>query len=48
MDKEEERLEAFERMYQNVKERYVDTISKIEKLKGKWKDKECHIQSITG
>ncbi len=41
MDKEE-RLEAFERMYQNVKERYVDTISKIEKLKANGK-----IKSVT-
>lgn len=38
----EERLEAFEKMLQNVNDRYSDTISKMEKLKAEGK-----IKSVT-
>lgn len=38
----EERLEAFEKMLQNINDRYSDTISKMEKLKAEGK-----IKSVT-
>lgn len=38
----EERLEAFEKMLQNVNDRYSDAISKMEKLKAEGK-----IKSVT-
>ncbi len=38
----EERLEAFEKMLQNVNDRYSDTISKMDKLKAEGK-----IKSVT-
>ena len=38
----EERLEAFEKMLQNVNDRYSDVISKMEKLKAEGK-----IKSVT-
>lgn len=40
--RKEERLEAFEKMLQNVNNRYSDTISKMEKLKAEGK-----IKSVT-
>jgi len=35
----DERLEAFEKMLQNVRERYSDTVAKIDALKAKGKTK---------
>jgi len=40
--RKEERLEAFEKMLQNVNDRYSDIISKMEKLKAEGK-----IKSVT-
>lgn len=36
---ERERLEAFEKMLQNVKERYADSANKMKKLKAEGKEK---------
>lgn len=36
---EKERLEAFEKMLQNVKERYADSANKMKKLKAEGKEK---------
>lgn len=43
---EQERLEAFEQMYQNVKERYADTCQKMETLKAEGKVKSVTYKQL--
>lgn len=41
-----ERLEAFERMLQNVKDRYADSANKMEKLKAEGKEKSVTYRQL--
>ena len=42
----QERLEAFEKMYQNVKDRYADTCQKMDKLKAEGKVKSVTYKQL--